>query len=195
MIGRLIWNQDRPDIAFGYRCAVWWPTLRRLFSMLDGESMDWRSPGISASSAFLCPEAPQSPHHLEVKGHPKGRKSSGGNRHGKFGKCFGQYRFQWLGKIFDGICSGADTGERGKLIDCPRIKMIVMQEVGQRQIHPAVLGKRSRPSHQSGYIAIGCADIVQYVLGSLLLQLDIAALRDRHEAVLDLAAHAARSVR
>ena len=32
--------------------------------MLDGESMDWRSPGISASSAFLCPEAPQSPHHL-----------------------------------------------------------------------------------------------------------------------------------
>lgn len=73
--------------------------------------------------------------------------------------------------------------------------MIVMQEVGQRQIHPAVLGKRSRPSHQSGCIAIRRADIVQYVLGSFLLQLDIAALRDRHEAVLDFAAHAVRGVR
>ena len=73
--------------------------------------------------------------------------------------------------------------------------MVVIQEVFERQLQPAVLRKGGCASHQPSRIAIGRADILQNVFGRLLLQLDIAALGNGHKTVLDLPAHAAGGIR
>ena len=73
--------------------------------------------------------------------------------------------------------------------------MVVIQEIFERQLQPAVLRKGGCASHQPSRIAIGRADILQNVFGRLLLQLDIAALGDGHKAVLDLTTHAVGGIR
>ena len=73
--------------------------------------------------------------------------------------------------------------------------MVIVQKICNRQLQPAILRKRGNARHQSGSIAIGGTDVVQNVLGRFLLQLDIAALGDGNESVLDLSAHAAGCVR
>ena len=73
--------------------------------------------------------------------------------------------------------------------------MVIVQKIRNRQLQPAILRKRGNARHQSGSIAIGGTDVVQNVLGRFLLQLDIAALGDGNESVLDLSAHAAGCVR
>ena len=85
-------------------------------------------------------------------------------------------------------------GEGGKFIDRPWVKMVVFQEVFKRQLQPAVLCEGCHTGHQSGGIAIGGTNVIQYVLCRFLFQLDIAALGDGHKAVLDLPAHAAGGI-
>ena len=72
--------------------------------------------------------------------------------------------------------------------------MGIVQEVCQRQRQTAVLRKAGHPRHQAGGIAVGGANVVQNVLGSLLLQLDIAALGGGDKAVHDLPGHTAGGV-
>ena len=66
--------------------------------------------------------------------------------------------------------------------------MVVVQEVFKRQLQPAVLRERCHTGHQPSRIAIGGANVIQYVFCRFLFQLDIAALGDGHKAVLDLPA-------
>ena len=123
------------------------------------------------------------------------RNPAAGISHSKLCKRFGQDVLQRLRKVLDGIRSGTNAREGGKLVDRPWVKMVVIQEVFERQLQPAVLRKGGYASHQSSRIAIGRADILQNVFGRLLLQLDIAALGDGHKTVLDLPAHAAGGIR
>ena len=69
--------------------------------------------------------------------------------------------------------------------------MVVIQKVFKCQLQTAVFCERCYAGYQAGGIAIGCADVIQYVLCGFFLQLDIAALWDGHEAVFDFTAHAA----
>ena len=123
------------------------------------------------------------------------RNPAAGISHSKLRKRFGQDVLQRLRKVLDGIRSSANARKGGKLVDRPWVKMVVIQEVFERQLQPAVLRKGGRASHQPSRIAIGGADILQNVFGCLLLQLDIATLGDGHKTVLDLPAHAAGGIR
>ena len=73
--------------------------------------------------------------------------------------------------------------------------MIVIEEVCQRQLHTAIFGKGSYTGHQARGVAIGGTDIIQYVFGSFLFQLDVAALGNRNKAVFDFAGYAASCIR
>ena len=73
--------------------------------------------------------------------------------------------------------------------------MVVIQEIFERQLQPAVFCERCHTGHQPSRIAIGGTNVIQYVLCRFLFQLDIAALGDGHKAVLDLPAHAAGGIR
>ena len=73
--------------------------------------------------------------------------------------------------------------------------MVVIQEVFERQLQPAVFRERCYAGYQSGGIAVGCADVIQYVLRGLLLQLDVTSFGNRHETIFDFTAHAAGGIR
>ena len=73
--------------------------------------------------------------------------------------------------------------------------MVIVQEICQSQLQAAVLCKAGHPGHQSGGIAIGGTNVVQNVLGSLLLQLYVAALGCGDKSILDLSGHAAGGIR
>ena len=113
---------------------------------------------------------------------------------GKPTKGFRKYFLQWFGEILDHIRPSADAGEGGKLINCPGVQMVIVQKVCQRQLQTAVLRKAGRSGHQPGGIAVRGANVVQNVLGSLPLQLDIAALGGGDKSIFDFLGYAASGV-
>ena len=92
--------------------------------------------------------------------------------HSKLCKRFGQDILQRLRKVLDGIRSGANAREGRKLINRSRIKMAVIQEIFECQLQTTVFRERCYAGYQAGGIAIGCADVIQYVLCGFFLQLD-----------------------
>ena len=60
------------------------------------------------------------------------RNPAAGINHSKLCKRFGQDVLQRLRKVLDGIRPGANAREGGKLVDRPRIEMVVIQEVFER---------------------------------------------------------------
>ena len=72
--------------------------------------------------------------------------------------------------------------------------MIILQEIGQRQLQTAVLRKTGHTGNQPCCVAIGGPNVVQNILSRLLFQLDITALGSRYKSVFDLSGHAAGSV-
>ena len=72
--------------------------------------------------------------------------------------------------------------------------MIIVQEVCQSKLQARVLCKAGHPGDQTSSIAIGGADVVQNVLGGLLLQLYIAALGCGDKPILDLSGYAAGGI-
>ena len=92
------------------------------------------------------------------------------------------------------IAKAGMTVTKSKFVDAPRIEMIIVQEIGKAQLHAGVFLKGSYSRYQASSVAIGGPDVIQYILGRLFLQLDIAALRRRYKAVLDLPGQAARGV-
>ena len=72
--------------------------------------------------------------------------------------------------------------------------MVIVQEICQRELQSCVFLKRGDPHHQAGAIAVGRADIVEYVFCRLFLQLNITAFRQGDETILNLTRYAARSV-
>ena len=123
------------------------------------------------------------------------RNPAAGISHSKLCKRFGQDVLQRLRKVLDGIRSGTNAREGGKLVDRPRIEMVVIQEVFERQLQPAVFCERCYAGYQASGIAIGCTDVIQYVLRGFFLQLDIAALGNGHKTIFNFTAHAAGGIR
>ena len=101
---------------------------------------------------------------------------------------------QWFAKILDHIRPGTDAGEGRKLVNCPGIQVVIVQKICQGQLQARILCKAGHPGYQSSGIAVGSSDVVQNVLGSLLLQLDIAALGCGDKSVLDLPCDAAGGI-
>ena len=73
--------------------------------------------------------------------------------------------------------------------------MVVVEEIGQCQLHATIFCKGSHAGHKPCRVAVGSTDVIQYVLRRFLLQLNIAALGNGHKAILDFAAHTSCSVR
>ena len=117
-----------------------------------------------------------------------------GVHNGQPTKGFCEHLLQRFPEIRNHIRPGTDTGERRKLVNCPGVQVVIVQEICQGQLQTAVLRKTGYPRHKPGGIAVGGADVVQDVLGGFLLQLDIAALRRGDKSVLDLPGHAAGSI-
>ncbi len=117
-----------------------------------------------------------------------------GIRHSQPCHGFGQCFLQRFGKVVDHIRASTQAGKCGKFVDTPGVQMVILQEVGERQLHAGIFLKRGDTGHQPGAGAIGRPYIVQYVFCGLLLQLYVAALWHGDEAVLDLAGHAAGSI-
>ena len=72
--------------------------------------------------------------------------------------------------------------------------MVVVEEVPKCQGQTGILGKGSRPRHKPGGAVIGSADIIQHILCSNFLQLNIAALGCGDKALFELPADAAGGV-
>ena len=53
--------------------------------------------------------------------------------------------------------------------------MIVVKKVGEAQFQSGIFLKGGNPCYKTSSISIGSPDIIEYVLGRLLLQLDITA--------------------
>ena len=90
---------------------------------------------------------------------------------------FGQNAFGRLGKIVADACICTETGEGERTVDRPRVEVIVADEILQGKGKAAVLCESIDTRDQTGTVAEGAANIRQNDFGSLLVQLDIAALR------------------
>ena len=88
-----------------------------------------------------------------------------------------QNAFGRLGKIVADACICAETGEGELTVDRTRVEVIVADEIPQGKGKAAVLCEGFDTRNQTGTVAEGAADIRQNDFGSLLFQLDIAALR------------------
>lgn len=88
-----------------------------------------------------------------------------------------QNAFGRLGKIIKDACICTETGEREFTVDRPRVEVIVADEILQGKGKIAVLCEGFDTRNQTGSVAEGAANIRQNDFGSLLFQLDIAALR------------------
>ena len=88
-----------------------------------------------------------------------------------------QNAFGRLGKIVADACICAETGEGELAVDRTRVEVIVADEILQGKGKAAVLCESFDTRNQTGTVAEGAANIRQNDFGSLLFQLDIAALR------------------
>ena len=88
-----------------------------------------------------------------------------------------QNAFGRLGKIVADACICTETGEGELAVDRTRVEVIVVDEILQGRGKAAVLCEGFDTRNQTGTVAEGAANIRQNDFGSLLFQLDIAALR------------------
>lgn len=63
--------------------------------------------------------------------------------------------------------------------------MVIVHEIAQSQFQTSVIGKGGHPGHQTSRVAIGGADVVENVSRRFPFQLNIAALGDGYETILD----------
>ncbi len=63
--------------------------------------------------------------------------------------------------------------------------MIIIQKITKCQFHAAIFCEGCRTCYKSCGIAVGSSDIFSDILGSLLFQLNIAALRNGYKAILN----------
>ena len=63
--------------------------------------------------------------------------------------------------------------------------MVVVQEIAQGQFQPGIIGKGDHPGHQTSRVSVGGTDVVENISSRFLFQLNVAALGDGYETILD----------
>ena len=87
------------------------------------------------------------------------------------------HRSKTYDKIIKDACICTETGEGEFTVDRLRVEVIVADEILQGKGKAAVLCEGFDTRNQTGTVTEGAANIRQNDFGSLLFQLDIAALR------------------